>query len=307
MRTKFFETVERLAEQRNDIIILTGDLGFKLFDSFHSKFPERFYDVGVAEANMIGIAAGLSLCKKNVYCYSIIPFLLMRTFEQIRIDIAYNNLNVKLVGVGGGFSYGLEGITHFGIEDLALMRMLPNMTIVVPADPMEAKALAEASVEFEGPIYIRLGRAGESPLYDKPVEFKIGRPIFLNEGNNIAILAIGNMVYIAKRAIEQLRKKGLNVTLINMHTLKPLDNEIIRQIGTTHELIFTIEEHYTSGGLGSATLEALIESGFKGKIIRIGIPEEPLKHIGKPDYLRDKYGLSTESICKKIMSTLEGK
>jgi len=127
MRISFFKTIEDSAEQYKDIIILTGDLGFRLFDDFRSKYASRFYDIGVAEANMIGIAAGLSLCGKNVYCYSIVSFLVTRAFEQVRIDIAYNNLNVKLVGVGGGFTYGLEGFTHFGLEDLALMRILPNM------------------------------------------------------------------------------------------------------------------------------------------------------------------------------------
>jgi len=307
MRPSFFQAVEELAEQRDNIIVLTGDLGFKLFDNIRSKFPERFYDVGVAEANMIGIASGLSLSGKNVYCYSIIPFLLMRTFEHIRIDIAYNNLNVKLVGVGGGFTYGLEGITHFGLEDLALMRMLPNMTIAVPACPVEAYALAKASVDYEGPIYIRLGRAGEPCIHEKPIEFKIGQPLVLNEGQDIALLAIGNMVYKAKLVSEKLKKKGIHVSLINMHTLKPLNVAMINQVASTHDHIFTIEEHYIHGGLGSAVLEALTESGYKGKLIRMGIPDKPVEYIGKPDFLRQKCGLTTENIFKKIVNTLEEK
>lgn len=307
MRLSFFKTIEELAERQNNMIILTGDLGFKLFDSFISKFPDRFYDVGVAEANMIGIAAGLSLCGKNVYCYSIIPFLTMRAFEQIRIDIAYNNLKVKLVGVGGGFTYGLEGFTHYGLEDLALMRMLPNMAVVVPADPKEASALAEASVSYEGPIYIRLGRTGEPFIHDKSIEFKIGHPIILNEGKDIAIFAIGNMVYTAKKVMEKLKQNKINITLINMHTLKPLEKHIIRQVSSTHKTIITVEEHYINGGLGSAVAEILAESSFNGRFIRIGIPMKLSKYIGKADYLRIKYCLTTESIYERITNELEEK
>ena len=305
MRSSFFKSLAEVAKKRDDIIILTGDLGFRLFDDFKSRYPDRFYDVGVAEANMVGIAAGLSLCGKNVYCYSIAPFLLMRTFEHIRIDIAYNKLNVKLVGVGGGLTYGLEGITHFGLEDLALMRMLPNMTIVVPADPKEAHTLAETCVDHEGPIYIRLGRTGEPSIHKRSVEFEIGKPIFLNEGKNIAVFAIGNMVSISKQVADMLKQNGINITLVNMHTLRPLNKAIIEQIGSTHEYIFTVEEHYIHGGLGSATLEVLAESGYKGRLKRIGIPEKLGSYIGKADYLRSKYGLSVEGIYKRILNEIE--
>jgi len=304
VRVSFFKTIEDLAEQHKDIVILTGDLGFRLFDSFRSKYPSRFYDIGVAEANMIGIAAGLSLCGKNVYCYSIISFLVTRAFEQIRIDIAYNNLNVKLVGVGGGFTYGLEGFTHFGLEDLALMRILPNMAVVVPADPIEAASLAKISIEYEGPIYIRLGRVGEPFIHDKPIKFEIGRHIVLNEGKHVGIFAIGNMVYTAKQAVDMLRKKGITGTLINMHTIKPLDDEIIQQVGSLHGVILTVEEHCINGGLGSAVAEVLAESGFKGRLIRIGIPEKLGKYVGNAGYLRNKYGLTAENIYGTILNEL---
>ena len=307
MRVNFFKALESKAELNDDIYLLTGDLGFKLFDDFREKYADRFFDIGVAESNMIGIAAGLSLSGKNVYCYSIIPFLIMRAYEHVRNDIAYNNLNVKLVGAGGGFTYGLEGFTHYGLEDLAIMRMLPNMTVVVPADPKEAISLAEASVKYKGPIYIRLGKTGEPFVHEKPFEFRIGRHIMLNEGKDIAIFAIGNMVFSAKQVVEKLKRNGINGTLINMHTLKPLDEEVIQQVGSSHNAIFTVEEHYIHGGLGSAVAEVLIESGFKGKFLRLGIPEKPDKHIGNAEYLRSQYGLTTESIYKRISSELKEK
>ncbi len=305
MRVTFFKAIENKASSHNNIYLLTGDLGFKLFDDFRAKHPERFFDIGVAESNMSGIAAGLSLSGKNVYCYSIIPFLIMRAYEHIRNDIAYQNLNVKLIGAGGGFTYGLEGFTHYGLEDLAIMRMLPNMAVVVPADPIEARALAEASVEYEGPIYIRLGRTGEPSIHDKPVDFKIGQHIMLNEGKDIAIFAIGSMVYISKLVIEKLKQDGIKTTLINMHTIKPLDKDIIQQVASTHNAIFTVEEHYVHGGLGSAVGEVLLESAYKGRFERMGIPEKLEKYIGKADFLRSKYGLSEEGIYERILGGLK--
>ena len=307
MRVNFFKALENKAVLHKNIYLLTGDLGFKLFDDFKAKHPDRFFDIGVAESNMIGIAAGLSLSGKNVYCYSIIPFLIMRTYEHVRNDVAYQNLNIKLIGTGGGFTYGLEGFTHYGLEDLAIMRTLPNMAVVVPADPLEAKSLAEASVEHVGPIYIRLGRTGEPVVHDKPFEFRIGHPIILKEGKDIAILAIGNMVHTAKEVVEKLKQKGIAAMLVNMHTLKPLDKEMIQDLSITHSSIFTVEEHYINGGLGSAVAEVLIDSGFKGKLTRIGIPDNPDKHIGNAEYLRSQYGLTADSIFKRILDALKEK
>jgi len=284
--------------------MLTADLGFKLFDNFKKLCPERFYDIGVAEANMISIAAGLSLTGKNVYCYSIIPFLIMRAYEQIRIDIAYHNLNVKLIGVGGGFTYGLEGFTHFGIEDFALMRTLPNMTVVVPADLLEAERLAKLSVDYEGPLYIRLGKRGDPAVHEKTPDFKIGTPITLKEGKNIAVFAIGSMVYTAQRVVSMLEKKGIMTTLVNMHTLKPLDSEFIRQIADSHEALFSIEEHYVDGGLGTAIAEVLSENNHNTILKRFGV-DALRPFIGHPDFLREKYGLSVRHIHDSIVATVD--
>lgn len=306
MRKAFFEVLDDIAATHGDIYLLTGDLGFNLFDSFRARYPDRFYDVGVAESNMIGIAAGLSLSGKNVYCYSIVPFLTMRAYEHIRLDIAYNNLNVKLVGVGGGFTYGLEGFTHFGLEDLALMRVLPNMTVVVPADPVEARQLAKISCEYPSPLYIRLGRTGEPAIHNDTCNFKMGKGMILSEGRDIAIFAIGSMVFEAKRAVDILRKEGITATLVNMHTLKPLDVDLINQCASTYDVIFSIEEHYIIGGLGSALAEVLCENSYQGKIVRIGIPEKLQGHIGNGDYLREKYGLTATKIFDRILGELKG-
>jgi transketolase len=305
MRSTFFQILYELSQKKNDIFILTADLGFKLFDDFKSKCSERFYDIGVAESNMIGIASGLSLSGKNVYCYSIIPFLVMRAFEQIRIDIAYHNLNVKLVGVGGGFTYGLEGFTHFGLEDLALMRSLPNMTVVVPADPKEAEQLARISYEYPFPLYIRLGRTGEPFIHENIPNFQIGKAIILKKGRNIALFAIGNMVYVAKQIVNMLQNRDIHATLVNMHTLKPFDAETVTQIASTHEAIFSLEEHNINAGLGSAIAEVLSETKYNILFRRFGIPNRLENYIGRAEHLREKYGLTPEKIYEKILHEIK--
>ncbi len=305
MRSRFFQTLETLYKEHEDIYVLTADLGYKLFDGLNEKCSDRFYDIGIAEANMIGIAAGLSLAGKNVYCYSIIPFLVMRAYEQIRVDVAYHNLNVKLIGVGGGFTYGLEGFTHFGLEDFALMRSLPNVSIVVPADPFEAECLAAISYDHQGPLYIRLGRAGEPAIHTAAPEFRIGKPICLSEGKRVAVFAIGSMVFVSKQAAGLLKKKGVEITLVNMHTLKPLDTETITQIASTHEAIFTVEEHYREGGLGSAVAETLVENRYAGLFRRIGI-DSLRGHVGNAEHLKEQYGLTTEKVYQNIMAALKG-
>jgi transketolase len=303
MRHSFFKKIEEAATKDKSIYLLTGDLGFKLFDGFRERYPERFIDVGVAESNMAGISAGLSLSGKNVYCYSIIPFLVMRAYEQIRVDIAYNNLNVKLVGYGAGFSYGLEGFTHFGIEDLSLMRSMPNMNVVVPACIEDAVQLAEISSQFPYPLYIRL-EASPGHIYSKKQKFKIGKGLVLSKGKDIAIFAIGGMVYQAKQAGERLKEEGFSVTLVNMHTLKPLDNALIKSCAKSHKAIFTVEEHSIAGGLGSAVSEVLSESSYKGLFERIGIPLKLKKVIGHARFLRQRYGLTEDGIFKTIMKKM---
>lgn len=303
MRASFFDMLVDLSKDRDDLFVLTADLGFKLFDTFKSQCSDRFYDVGVAEANMIGIAAGLSLTGRNVFCYSIIPFLVMRAYEQIRIDIAYHNLNVKLVGVGGGFTYGMEGITHFGLEDLALMRSLQNMSIVVPADLWEARKLARIACDYPGPLYIRLGRTGEPQIHEAEPAFEIGKPMILRDGKQIALICLGNMVHIGLQVADLLQSRGLSATLVNMHTLKPVDAGFIRQLAGAHEWVFTLEEHNVHGGIGSLVAEVLIESSYRGSFKRFGIPDLE-KVMGNADYLRAYYGLTTEKIAERILTLL---
>lgn len=304
MRKTFFNKINQIASKDKNVYLLTANLGFRLFDQFRQQLPNQFIDVGVAEANMIGIASGLSLSGKNTYCYSIIPFLIMRAYEQIRMDVGYHNLGVKLVGVGGGFTYGFEGLTHFGLEDISLMRSVPNMNVIVPSDIEEAKLVADFSYKFNKPLYIRLGRMGDPVIYPKPPDFCFGKGIVLEEGKDIAIIATGNILYQAKQVLDNLKKKGISSTLIDMHTVKPIDLGLINNCSREHEAIFTLEEHSINGGLGSAVAEVLSENSYNGKFRRIGIPDKLESVIGKAQYLRKYYSLDSDSITNTIMNTI---
>ncbi len=301
MRKIFFQTLEDNAKRDKNIFLLTADLGVKFFSNFKKIDPQRFINVGVAEANMINIAAGLSMSGKNVYCYSIVPFLIMRTFEQIRIDLCYNNLNVKLLGAGGGLVYGVEGVTHHAIEDLAIMRSLPNMTVVAPGDAKESEALARASINYLGPLYIRFGRDLDPIVHQKNFNFEIGKGIIVKEGKDICLFATGTMLYPGKMVSNILNKEGLNPTLISLHTLKPLDKKLIKDCAQKYKAIFTLEEHNIIGGLGSAVAEVLTEAKYGGFFKRIGIPDSYSPYIGKPDYLLKKFGLDIETIANLIL------
>jgi len=304
MRATFFNTIERYYKEDKNLYVFTGDLGYKLFDRLRSYNAGRFYNTGIAEANMVGLASGLALCGNKVYCYSIIPFLVMRAFEQIRIDVDYHDLDVVLVGAGGGFSYGLEGITHFGLEDLCLMSSLQNMTVVVPADKAESVRIAELSYDHKGPMYIRLGKTGEPDVHTKKPDFRIGKGMVLREGKRVAIFAFGNMVRAALDAILELKKIGISPTIVNMHTLKPFDKDLVHNIASRHDVIVSVEEHILHGGLGSQIALVLAGSEFSGQFKCIAIPEKLSGAIGSAEYLRTIYGLTPKNITKTVRDAL---
>ena len=305
MRNAFVKTLTRLAEKDENIYLLTGDLGFSVFEDFAERFPKRFINCGVAEQNMIGVAAGLALSGKKVYVYSIVPFVTMRCFEQIRNDVCYQNLDVKLVGVGGGFSYGDLGATHYAIEDIAVLRSLPNMTVLCPADPLETEELILKSYQTKTPTYIRLDRTGEKILYNAKPELEIGKPSVLKEGEDGVIIATGPQVGFCLKALEKLKSLGYGFKLLSLHTLKPIDRESLLEEIKEIKKIFTIEEHNIIGGLGSAVAEILAESDWQGSFKRIGVPDEYPSKIGSPEYLRQKYQLTPEKITEFILKQVK--
>jgi transketolase len=295
LRTAFFNDLKDIFRKDKRIMLLTGDLGYKLFDEFKDIDASRFINVGVAETNMIGIATGLASCGMKVYCYSIAPFLVMRTFEQIRNDIDWHLLDVKLVGVGGGLAYGLEGISHQGLEDIAILMTLPNFTIIIPTDPIEAGAFAQLSYEHNGPMYIRLCHTNEPPVHRSLPNIKIGKPIVLDKGERAVIFATGRMVYEALLANNALRNSSLKCTLIEVHTLKPVDKRYIASILNNHSLAITVEEHIIEGGLGSIVGEIIAENNINCHLIRLGVDRKS-RFVGPADYLRHKYGLTANNI-----------
>lgn len=307
MRHAFIKKLEEFCSRPNDIFLMTGDLGYKLFDNFREKYKEKFINVGIAEPNMINIAAGMALCGKKVYCYSMIPFLISRCLEQIKINLCYNQADVKLIGVGCGLSYGAEGVTHHAIEDLAVLRALPGITILAPSDSQELEACMEATVSKKGPVFIRLGKNGEPLVHDKSIHFEIGKGLqVINTGTDICLIATGNIVYRAKAVSNILIKKGYGVTLISMPTIKPLDEALIKEIAKKYKFLISIEEHSIIGGLGSSIAEVLAEIPDKPVFKRIGLEDSFNRFVGKSDFLQDIHGLSIDKMTATILALLRG-
>ena len=304
MRIAFVNTLQELAEKNKNIMLLTGDLGYSVFERYIKLFPKQFINMGVSEQNMTGVAAGLAIENKIPFIYSIVPFVTMRNFEQIRNDICYQNLNVKIIGVGAGFSYGSYGHTHHGLEDIGILRILANLTIICPGDPIETELAVKKAIEIKGPVYIRLGRAGEAIVHDKRPKFSIGKGLIIKEGKDITIIATGNMLGIGLEVSKKLKNRGISVRLISMHTIKPFDSEIIIDSVKKTKAIFSLEEHSIIGGLGSAVSEVLAENKISTRFKRLGVPDRFTKEIGDQEYMRKVNGLSIDSIVEVILKSL---
>lgn len=305
MRTTFIKTVIEAAEKDESIFFLTGDLGFGVVEPFRDKFPGRFLNVGVAEQNMVGIAAGLALSGKSPIVYSIATFAAFRPFEFIRNDVCYQNLKVLIVGVGAGFSYPQYAATHQAIDDVAVMSALPNLVILNPGDPIEAKLATLAALSYHGPVYLRIGKKGEPDIHESEPVFKIGHAITLQDGGDVVVIATGNILENASKAVQILRAKDLSVGFVSMPTLRPLDKEVVRKAARETRLIATVEEGCEFGGLGTAVAEVLSERTVpKMGLVKIALPQHYPSEIGSQTYMRSIYGLTPEAIAEKIYQNL---
>jgi len=304
MRITFVKAVTEFAKKNPNVILLTGDLGFSVFEDFIQTCPNQFINAGIAEQNMTGMAAGLASEGKIPVIYSIIPFVTMRNFEQIRNDICYQNLNVKIVGVGAGFSYGPYGHTHHALEDIGILRTLANMAIFCPGDPVEVQATTEAMLQSKGPTYLRLGKAGEPVIHSGNIHFQIGKGIVIEKGTDLTIVATSTMVYRALEVTKQLQSKNISVRLVSMPTIKPLDEELIRQCVQETKKIFSLEEHSVIGGLGSAVSEVIAEYGKPVVFKRIGVPDRFTKVIGRQEHMRRANNLECDQIVDTILTSL---
>jgi transketolase len=306
MRTAFIEKINKMAREDPTIYFLTGDLGFSVVEGFKEEFKERFFNVGIAEQTLAGVAAGLALSGKTVFTYSIASFAVMRCFEQIRNDIAYHNLKVRIIGVGSGLSYSSYGITHQALSDISLMRGLPNMTVVCPGDPIEVEKAMEESKNIPGPIYFRLAKKGEPRLHKEPLDFHIGKGIVMREGRDIALISTGNTLEMTKNISEALEKKGISARVISMHTVKPIDKELVLETISRIKNVFTIEEHNITGGLGSAVAEIIAEANLKKDVFfrRIGVQDKFCKVAGDQNYVRELFCMSEAEIIQAICQLL---
>jgi transketolase len=302
MRTAFVKSLFKKAKKNKNIMLLTGDLGYSVFEEFMQTLPNQYINAGIAEQNMTGVAAGMAMEDKIPFIYSIVPFVTMRNFEQIRNDICYQNLNVKVVGVGAGFSYGTYGHTHHGLEDIGILRTLPNITILAPGDPMETAFAVEAALKINGPVYIRLGRAGEPMVHSKKPVLHVGKGFLLQEGRDITVIGTSTMLYTTQQVVKMLSEKNISVRFISMHTIKPLDKEIIIESAKKTKAIFTIEEHSLIGGLGSAVAEVLAEENTAVRFKRFAVPDRFTKTMGLRVHMLRANNLLPEQIVRDILA-----
>lgn len=307
MRSAFMEELTRLAVEDERITLVVGDLGFGVVVKFAEAMPRQFVNAGVAEQHMTGLAAGMAMSGKIALTYSIANFPVVRCLEQIRNDVCYHNANVKIVAVGGGMAYGSLGMTHHATEDLAFMRAMPNLLVVAPNDPVEARLATRAVIKHPGPCYLRLGRQGEQAVHQSEPDFVLGRSIRVREGRDLTIIVTGGLLQNALAAADSLAAAhGLDARVISMHTVKPLDEEAVLAAASETGGVFTLEEHSVVGGLGGAVAETLLERGAPPRVFRrIGLPGiEFSSKVGDQDYLRAEFGLDPAGITRTIVAVM---
>lgn len=304
-RATYGQVLYELAKERDDFFVMSADVGTSSgLKRFAEDMPNRYLNVGIAEQNLVSIASGMAKEGMTVFVSSFSTFMSMRAYEQMRIDAAYMHNKVRAVGIVSGVSAAYQGNTHFGLEDAAIMRCIPDMTVVEPADCLEVYKTVQASLDYDGPMYIRLTGVTKMPsVYKQDYEFEIGKGIKLTDGEDVLIIATGSMVYNGLQAAKKLAEEGISSTVINMHTIKPLDRAILLDNLAGKKIIVTVEEHITIGGLGGAVAEALADVRDKPKQILIGLPNEFLKSASYTELL-DHYGLSVEKIVNRIKQEL---
>lgn len=305
MRNHFADELLRQAKENPNLLLLTADLGFSVFEPFAEALPKQYLNTGCAEANTMSMAVGLALSGKKVFVYSIVPFVTMRCFEQVRNDVCMHSADVTIVGVGGGLAYGQLGPTHHATEDIAIMRSLAGMTVVCPGDPIEAKLATRALINRGGPAYLRLNKRGEPIFHKGDIPFEIGKAIKLREGKDVTLISIGGILEEVMHVADKLDKKNIRTTVLSMHTVKPLDTDIIDEAIASTPYLFTIEEHSIIGGLGSAVGEYISEQDKHPRVFRrFGIKNQFTKVSGDQNELREFNGLNSEKITQTILKLI---
>ncbi|HEY3696502.1 transketolase family protein [Phenylobacterium sp.] len=307
MRNAFADEITKLGREDPRVVMLSGDIGNRLFDKFKAAQPERFFNCGVAEQNMTGVATGMAMNGLRPFTYTITPFATTRCLEQIRTDAAYHEVPVTIVAVGAGLAYAGLGPTHHACEDLALLRAIPNMLVIAPADVWEVRAALGAVLQQDRPAYIRLGKKGEPVVHKGPLpDFRIGKAITVEEGSDVCLLSTGNMLPEALKAAEALRAQGVSARVVSFHTVKPLDEACLGEAFAGFRLVATVEEHSRIGGFGSAVAEWRVDSGMAAgaRLLRFGTPDAFFKKSGEQEYAREQLGLTGHQMADAIASAL---
>lgn len=307
MRDTFVKTLIELAKRDKSIEIVTGDLGFGVLKPFWEQLPDQFTNAGIAEQNMIAMAAGMAMEGKNVFVYSIGNFPTLRCLEQIRNDCAYHKANVKIVSVGAGFAYGPLGMSHQATEDIAVMRALPDVAVLSPGDKFEAAECTRALVDYQGTAYLRLGRGGEKPIPGEIGDFRIGKARCVFEGERVALFSTGSIYDEVEEARNILMQKGYHPAVFTFPSIKPIDRHLIEETSRDFELIVTCEEHQASGGFGSAVAEVMAEMKMKkAHLSRIALHDEYSSLVGSQTYLRTQHGINGYAIAAAVERELNG-
>ena len=305
MRNAFADEITKLAIDNPSLILLSGDIGNKLFDKFKGVAPTRFYNCGIAEGNMMSVAAGMGLSNLRPFVYTITPFTTTRCFEQIRGDVCYHKSPVVIVGTGSGLSYAKLGPTHHSLEDMAILRTLPGMRVLAPCDSTELRLAMSAVLEHRGPAYIRIGKKGEADIHASPPKFKIGEAIIVRPGKDVALLCAGTLMSETLKAADVLKEKGISAEVVSFHTVKPLDEIYLQSASTRFKLLITVEEHSRIGGFGSAVSEWRSSTNCAIQQISLGTDDEFMHEVGSQSYARKKYGLTAENIAARVAASLK--
>jgi transketolase len=307
MRKGFIAALTELASRDKRIMLLTGDLGFMLMDPFAGEFPERFVNVGVAEQNMVGIATGLAEAGMIPFVYSITPFAVLRPYEFIRNGPIYHRLPVRIVGAGGGFDYAHEGISHYAIEDVGVLRLQPGMTVLAPADYMQAKAALLRTWDLPGPIYYRLGKDERATIPRLEGGFELGRLQVLDAGRDLLIIAMGSVAIEAAKAVATLASQGISPGFAVLASVNPPPIEDLKDILSHYGVVLTVETHYVDGGIGSLVSEVIAETGLRCRLVRCGVRSTPDGTMGSHEYLLHIHGLSAERLADAAVLALRGR
>lgn len=301
MRNAFAQEIKEQAGINKNIVLLSGDIGNRLFDPYKEQFADRFFNCGVAEANMTSMAAGMAMSGMQPVTYTITPFNTSRCYEQIKIDICYHNLPVIVVGVGGGFSYAGLGATHHSFEDIAIMRVLPNMHIMCPCDTVEVKLCLQEAVKLKKPVYIRLGKKNEPLVHENVPDFTLGKGIIVKKGAQVCLMGCGNILPVVCEAAKQLESMNISTQVVSMHTVKPLDSQLLKDVFSSFKTVCTVEEHSLIGGFGSAVSEWLADNNVQTeKFFRFGISDAFTHKSGDQENAREMNGLTVNNIVSRI-------